>query len=429
MIVPASALGRNRLAPSERVNVGIIGLGERGFQVAKEFLADARVQILAVCDVHDLHYREREWNSGKHLERGREPGRRLVEAHYATETPSGTYQGCKTYVDFREVCDRPDLDAIVVATPDHWHALAALTALQNGKDVYCEKPVTHFFAEGQRLVREVAERKAIFQVGSQQRSEPEFRQAVELVRNGHLGKIERVEVGLNSGYETPKNDATVTAPPTGLDYDLWCGPAPKLPYMKARHHRWWRGNRAFGGGVVMDWMGHHNDIAAWALNVERSGPVRVEAVNWTRPQTDVYDTPVDYTIRCQYASGAEVVIASAHTTGTKFIGTNGWLFVNRGKLQASDPRWLKPDFNRGTWKAYLSPGHVANFVDGVRTRQECVAPVEIAHHSITPGHLGYVSQQLGRALQWDAATETIVDDAAAQKVLTAMPYRGPWTLG
>jgi len=426
LILPASAIGRARLAPSERVNVGLVGCGERGMQVAKDFLKDARVQILAVCDVHDRHYREREWGKGNEL--GREPGRQAIESHYAATTPSGSYRGCRAYSDFREVCDRTDLDAILVATPDHWHALVALTALQKGKDVYCEKPVTHFFAEGERLVCEVAERKAIFQVGSQQRSEPEFRHAVELVRNGHLGTIQRVEVGLNTGYDKPMGDPTVTSPPAGLDYDFWCGPAPVLPYMRARHHRWWRGHRAYGGGVVMDWMGHHNDIAMWALGTERTGPLRVETVVWSRPSTDVYNTPVNYTIRSQYAGNVVVEISSQHKTGTKFIGTNGWLFVNRGKLEASEARWLKPDFDRGSWRAYFSSGHAANFIDGVLTRQECVAPAEIAHRSVTPGHLAYVSNQVGRALSWDSARGEIVNDVDAQKLLTALPYRDPWRL-
>src|SRR3954452_10453128 len=224
LIVPASALGRTRRAPSERVTVGLVGCGERGMRVASDFLKDSRVQITAVCDVHDRHYRERKWGQGKEL--GREPARRTIEEHYAQATQGGAYRGCLALRDFREICDRSDLDAIIVATPDHWHALVALAALQKGKDVYGEKPFTHFFAEGERLVREVAARKAIFQVGSQQRSDVEFRQAVELVRNGHLGTIERVEVGLGTGYDKPMGDSTVTSPPAGLDYDLWCGPAP-----------------------------------------------------------------------------------------------------------------------------------------------------------------------------------------------------------
>ena len=150
--------------------------------------------------------------------------------------------------------------------------------------------------------------------------------------------------------------------PNGLDYDLWCGPAPVLPYMRARHHRWWRGNRAYGGGVLMDWIGHHNDIAHWALDMDHAGPSRVEAVGWTWPQTDIYNTPVDYEIHCEYPGAIESVISTKVQGGTKWIGERGWLWVNRGKIKASDNRWLAADFARGPWKGYVSSGHVHNFL-------------------------------------------------------------------
>lgn len=300
--------------------------------------------------------------------------------------------------------------------------------IRQGKDVYGEKPFTHFFAEGQAVYREVAKRKAVYQVGSQQRSDALFRQAVELVRNGHLGPVKRVEVGLGPGYAKPMGNPTVRAVPDGLNYDLWCGPAPVLPYMRARHHRWWRGHRAFGGGVLMDWIGHHNDIAHWALGMDRAGPSRVEAVGWTWPQTDIYNTPVDYEIHCEYPGGIALVISTKVKGGTKWIGEHGWLWVNRGKINASDKRWLDPEFNRGNWKAYVSSGHVRNFLDSVKSRKECIAPAETGHRSVTPGHLGYVSQSVGRPLHWDAAKEEIVGDAAAQSLLVAMPYRKPWQI-
>ena len=303
-IIPGAALGFGRPAPSTRIQVGCIGNGSQGSFDMRDFLKQADAQVVAVCDVHRLHYRERPWGKGPAL--GRQPGRQTVEKHYAAEKANGTFKGCAAYIDYRELCGRADVDAVLVATPDHWHAMVALEAIRQGKDVYGEKPFTHFFAEGQALYRAVARHKAVYQVGSQQRSDALFRQAVELVRNGHLGPIKRVEVGLAPGYAKPMGDASVRAVPEGLDYDLWCGPAPALPYMRAHHHRWWRGHRAFGGGVLMDWIGHHNDIAHWGLDMDHAGPLRVEAVNWTWPQTDVYNTPVDYEIRCEYpgADGA-----------------------------------------------------------------------------------------------------------------------------
>lgn len=416
----------SRPAASERIAVGVIGLGSRGMQVMKSFLDEPDVQVVAVCDVHDLHYRDRAWGTGAPM--GRIPAQQQVEQHYTAQTKSQLYRGCTAHGDYREVLARDDVDAVVVATPDHWHARIAIDAIRAGKDVYGEKPITHYFAEGRLLRQEVAQHQAIFQVGSQQRSDAEFRRAVELVRNGHLGRIQRVEVGLPPGYDVAQDDTTAQAPPKGIDYDLWCGPAPKLSYMRARHHRWWRSTRAFGGGVLMDWIGHHNDIAHWSLDQDQGGPLRVEAIGWTQSACELYDTPAQYAIHCLYPGEVELVISTQWEQGTKWIGDDGWLWVNRGKSKASDPRWLQKGFQVGPWTAYESPGHTRNFLDCVKTRQPCVTSVETGHRSITPGHLGYVSHALGRGLQWDAKQERIVDDEAAQALLLQAPYRQPWQL-
>ncbi len=424
-IVPASALGRDgRPAPSERITLGIVGLGSRGFNLLDAFLKDADAQIIAVCDVDSLHYRDRPWGQGRAF--GLKPAAETIDNHYGKQTTRIGRGGCAQHADYRELCARDDLDAVVVATPDHWHALCTLQALNEGKDVYCEKPVTHFFHEGQTVYRTVAQRQAIFQTGSQQRSDTRFRRAVELTWNGHLGKVRQVEVGLPPGYAEPQGDTTIETPPEHLDYDFWCGPAPRLPYMRARHHRWWRGHRAYGGGVLMDWIGHHNDIAHWALGVDRTGPAEVEAVDWVFPETDVYNTPAQYEIRCKYPGDVTSTISVRNRMGTKLIGEDGWVYVTRGRLEASDPRWTGPDFNPGPKKAYESGSHTANFLECVRSRRECVAPAEIAHRSITPGHLGYVSQTLGRPLRWDAEKERIVGDDEADQLLQECEYRKPW---
>ncbi len=407
-------------APSERITLGLVGLGSRAFNLLDALLKMPDAQIVAICDVDALHYRDKPW--GKGTAYGREAAKKRIENQY------GSAAGLFVTSDFRQVCSRKDIDAVVVATPDHWHALCTLDALRNGKDVYCEKPVTHTFHEGQLVYREAARRKAVFQTGSQQRSDSLFRRAVELVRNGVLGKIARIEVGLPPGYDKPQGDPTITAPPEHLDYDFWCGPAPKLPYMRARHHRWWRGHRAFGGGVLMDWIGHHNDIAHWALDLDDSGPVKVEAVNWTLPDTDIYNTPHQYEIRCDYAGGTNNSISSRHPLGTKFIGERGWVFVTRGRLGASNSRWTERDFEPGPKRVYASDDHVRNFLEGVKSRKACIAPAETAHRSITPGHLGYVSHALGRALRWDAKQEMVIGDEEASRLLTQHDYREPWRL-
>lgn len=422
----ARRLAANAVAPSERLTLGVIGLGSRGFNLLDELLQQPDVQVVALCDVDELHYRDREWGRGRAY--GRTPARRLVEQAYAEPQSGRAYAGLNVYRDYRELCGRDDLDAVVIATPDHWHALCTLAALRGGLDVYCEKPVTHTFREGQLVCREVARRKAVFQTGSQQRSDPLFRRAVELVRNGHLGSIRGVEVGLPPGYDSPQGDTTVSPPPDHLDYEMWCGPAPMLPYMRARHHRWWRGHRAFGGGVLMDWIGHHNDIAHWGLGVDRLGPTRVEAVDWTFPETRVYNTPHEYEIRCEYPGGVRTRISSRNPMGTRFIGTDGWVHVRRGRLEASDERWTKAEFDPGPITANDSPGQMRNFLDCVKSRQTCVAPADVAHRSITPGHLGYVSHVLARPVHWDPRSERIRDDAEATRLLTEVEYRAPWTL-
>ncbi len=417
--VPASALGRDgRTSPNERITIGVVGLGSRSFNLIDELIRHADAQIVMICDVDSFHYRDRPWGEGPKY--GVEPGKERIES----KSPSSV--GLTTTADFREVCAAEDVDAVVVATPDHWHALCTLEALRHGKDVYCEKPLTHTFREGQLVYREAAQKSAVFQTGSQQRSDAKFRRAVELVRNGHLGHIQRVEVGLPPGYDKPQGDAAVVEPPASLDYDFWCGPAPKLPYMRARHHRWWRGHRAYGGGVLMDWIGHHNDIAHWAIDADRSGPIRVEALEWTFPETEIYNTPHQYEIECEYAGGTTTSIGTGNRQGVKFLGDDGWVFVTRGKLEASDPNWLENGFDPGDQKVYLSNDHMRNFLDCVRTRQACIAPAETAHRSITPGHLGYVSQTVGQPLTWDPVREVIVGNDPANELLLQNRYRTPW---
>ena len=425
-LATSNVLGRRPHAPSDRITVGVVGLGARGNQVMKSFLAQEDVQVVAVCDVHDLHYRDKEWGNGSAM--GREPGKRTVERFYAGQTKSGAYRGCQATGDYRDILRRQDVDVVVVATPDHWHAKIACDAVEAGKDVYGEKPVTHYFAEGLYLHRLVSEHEKVYQVGSQQRSDSRFRRAVEVVRNGHLGKITRVEVGLPTGYDQALGSTQPVSPPSGLDYEMWCGPAEELPYMRARHHRWWRSTRAFGGGVLMDWIGHHNDIAHWGLGVDHSGPVSVEVPLWTNAQCELYDTPKDYEIRCVYPEGIDLVISSKLKQGTKWIGESGWLWVNRGKHEASQADWMKSSFDVGSWQLPKSASHTRDFLDAVRSRGACVTSAEIGHRSITPGHLAYVASAVGRKLAWDAQRETIINDDSAQDLLMQMPARSYWKL-
>ncbi len=391
-VIAGTSAGYSRagaVAPSEQITVGQIGLGSRGFNLLNSFLQHADCQFVAICDVDRYHHRDLAWGRGPAL--GREPARERIANAYAAGKSGTPQRGLSVYADYRELIARDDIDAVIVATPDHWHALCTYEALQAGKDVYCEKPVTHLFAEGQTIVSEVAKRNAVFQTGSQQRSDPLFRKLVEITQAGLLGTIQKVEVGLPTGYSEPQGSTTISSPRSDHDYEMWCGPAEKLPLMQARHHRWWRGHRAYGGGVLMDWIGHHNDIAHWAIGVDRSGPTLVEAVDWQFPQTDVYNTPQHYTIRCEYPGGVTSTISDTNRIGLRITGDEGWVYATRGRIEASDKRWLEGDYRvsgRGLPHTFK---HVANFLECVRSRKECAAPAAIAHRSITPGHLGYVS--------------------------------------
>jgi len=423
-IIPSTAWGEDTTPPpSERIAIGVVGLGGMGTGHLVNFMQAEGTHIVAVCDVDKDHYRDK--NEGRRF--GRDAAKERVEAYYSDQVRSGTYEGCDTHSDYRELCARDDIDAVVIATPDHWHALCTLEALRNGKDVYCEKPVTHLFHEGQQVIKEVEKRNAIFQTGSQQRSNASFRHCVELVRNGHIGNLVRVEVGLPSGPNEAEGDSEVTSPPAGLDYDFWCGPSEKLPYMRARHHRWWRFHSAYGGGNIMDWIGHHNDIAHWGMGVERSGPIEVDASGeWTWPEFSGYDTPVDYEIRCRYADGVTSSISSSNRQGVKWIGEAGWIWVDRKGRESSNPALFVEGFETGPIKVYNSSNHMENFLQGIRSREECIAPADIGHRSISPGHLGYLSQQLDRKLQWDSTKEMVVHDKEANKLLTTTKYRDSW---
>ncbi len=424
IVLSSNSLAK-RVVASERIQLGVVGLGSRGTAVMQQFLDNSTAEIVALCDVHPAHYRDNAWGKGPKL--GSQPAAELVSKKYAQRKKSGSYSGCQVFSDYRQLLQQ-NLDAVVIATPDHWHAKITLDAMVAGLDVYCEKPVTHHFAEGQIIYREAAKRGAVFQVGSQQRSDALFRRAVEIVRNGHLGKIRRIEVGLPIGYMIANDDPQSVEAPPELDYEMWCGPAPMLPYARAWHHRWWRAVRAFGGGVLMDWIGHHNDIAHWGIDESEGGPVAVEAVGWTPSACEQYDTPAEYGIRAEYAGDIHSEISTKLKQGTKWIGADGWVWVNRGKIEASNPDWLRSDYELGNWKAMVSNDHVDNFLSCVRSRQSCITSAEIGHRSITPGHLGYVSNAVGRPLKWNPKQERIEGDVEAQNLLLQMPYRAPWSL-
>jgi predicted dehydrogenase len=406
--------------PSERITLGLIGCGGQGTGDMRGIMNSPDIQVLAVCDPD---------------RNNAEQAKGHVEKHYSEGSTGGTYKGCDIYNDFRELCARQDIDAVIVGTPDHWHALCTLEALRNGKDVYCEKPITHLFAEGQAVYKEAAKRKAIFQVGSQQRSDVYFRIAAEAVMNGLIGKVTNVKVGLPTGSGTDEIGRVGQPIPEHLDYDLWCGPSRYLPFHPKRLHWDWRWCLDYGGGQLMDWIGHHNDIAHWGLGMDKSGPIKVEAKNFRFPEKGMYDQAIDYEVVSEYEGGYSITMSNQHkmgkderNMGTLWEGTDGWVYVDRGRLEASNKDWIRESTDRGPIKAYVSRSHHQNFIDGVKTRTECICPAETGHRSATPGHLGYASLALGRPIQWDPIKEEAIDDPKADKLIKTVQYRNAWKL-
>jgi predicted dehydrogenase len=326
----------------------------------------------------------------------------------------------------------------MLALPDHWHELVAVEAARNGKDIYGEKPLARTIAEQQAMVKAVQQNKRIWQTGSWQRSERHFHYAAEIVRNGLIGKIKRVEVGLPSGHNDfagTKDKMSVTEPPSVLDYNFWIGPAQMMPYIEGRVHKNWRWNYNTGGGQLLDWIGHHCDIAHWGMDCDSSGPLEVEGQGEFPPKDAVWNTCTKYRINLKYPNDIEMVIAGGHNDikgGTKWIGTDGWVWVSRGNsFESSNEQWNDarrlPEELRKV-KLYESSDHIGNFLDCVKSRKPAITAIEVAHHSAIPGHLGLIAMLAGRKLRWDAQKEVIVGDAEASKLLTR-EYRGPWKLG
>jgi predicted dehydrogenase len=325
----------------------------------------------------------------------------------------------------------------MLALPDHWHSLVAVEAANHGKDIYGEKPLARTIAEQQAIVKAVQKNKRIWQTGSWQRSERHFRYASEIVRNGLIGKIKRVEVGLPDGHSDfakTKDKTAITPPPPELNWEMWIGPSRMEPYIEARVHKNWRWNYNTGGGQLLDWIGHHCDIAHWGMDCDRSGPFEVAGVGEFPPKDAVWNTCTKYRITAKYPNDIEMIIAGGHSDikgGTKWIGTDGWVWVNRGNaVDTSNPKWtearaLPEELHKV--KLYESTDHIGNFLDCVKSRKPTITPVETAHHSAIPGHLGLIAMMVGRKIKWDAKKEKITGDSEANKLLTRS-YRAPWKL-
>jgi predicted dehydrogenase len=395
-------------SPNDQPAIGLIGCGGMGRGDAKN--ASRFGRIVALCDVDDA---------------------RLAETK--KQWPDAT-----TYKDFRKLLERKDLQAVICGTVDHWHTLVSMAAMRAGKDVYCEKPLTLTIDEGKRLVETARKTNRILQTGSQQRSDKNFRQACELVRNGRIGKLKHVSVFLPAGRrEGPFKTLPV---PEGFDWDAWLGQTPKVDYVKERTHTtfryWWE----YSGGTMTDWGAHHNDIVLWGLGMDRSGPTEIDGKALVEMIPGGFTAASEYDITYTYANGVThscksttadtwsggVAEKNGQRHGVKFEGADGWIWVTRGKIEASNPELLTAPLPAGAQTLYVSNDHMGNFFDCVRSRKQPICEVEIGHRSASVCHLGVISMRLGRKLKWDPAKEQFVGDSEANKYL-AREMRKPWT--
>ncbi len=398
MLLPARVFGAN-----ERVVTAHVGVGGQGTANLNAFLSKD-VAPAAICDVNSL---------------------RLAKAVDAVRSKGFA---CEGYADYRKLLDRKDIDAVVISTPDHWHALGTVHACEAGKDVYCEKPLTLTIAEGRRMVEAARSHQRIVQTGSQQRSDDKFRRACELVRSGAIGEISQVLVGIPgcnfSGPPVPDS-----APPAELNYDMWLGPAPLKPYNAKHVHYNFRFFWDYSGGQMTNFGAHHLDIAQWALGMDNSGPISTAGVAEFHPQ-GWYEVTSSCRITHTYASGAQVIVGQLQDDipgGCTFIGSKGRIFVTRGKLTSDPPEILERAPQPDDVKLYASKNHHQNFLDCIKSRELPICDVEIGHRSATVCHLGNLAVRLGRKIHWDPVTESIANDAEAQ-AMTTKEYRAPWVL-
>ncbi len=408
-IVPSSVFGMGgKMPPSDRIIMGAIGTGSQGMSNMRDFLRlKDQLQFIAVCDVDSLH-----------LER-------------AAETVNRAYNNsdCRTYKDYREFLEKEKPDAVSIALPDHWHGIIYSEVANKKMHIYGEKPICRTIEDGKTIVRAVKNNNIIWQTGSWQRSEANFHRGAELVINGRVGKLSSIEVGLpdgNKGIGTPP----VKDIPSELDWDMWLGPALKVPYRGVSH--WdWRWILDYSGGQLTDWAGHHIDIANWGAGLEHTGPVEISGEG-VYPMEGIFNAPVEYDFNCKYANGIEMRVANSsrliNGMGTTWYGELGWIHTNRGnRLIASDAEILREVIGEDEIHLYKSDDHWQNFIDCIRSGKETISPVDSAYRAISVGLLGEIAMTTGETIKWDPDKEEIIDNPRASRLLSR-PYRKPWTL-
>ena len=408
-IIPSTAMGMGgRPAPSDRIVMATIGTGSQGTGNMREFLKlKSQLQFVALCDVDK-----------KHLEAAKE----------IVDQANGN-KDCRTYGDFRELLEKEKLDAVSIALPDHWHGIIYSAAANHKLHVYGEKPICRTIRDGQTIVSAVQKNNIIWQTGSWQRSLFNFRRGAELAINERVGKVKYIEVGLPDGGRGIGTPPVMDVPPE-LDWEMWLGPALKVPYRGVSHWNW-RWILDYSGGQMTDWAGHHIDIANWGAGLEHTGPVEISG-HGVYPPEGIYNAPVEYDLHCKYANGIEMRVANAsrlpHGMGTTWYGDLGWVHVDRGDiLKASDKKILDEVIGENEIHLYKSENHYQNFIDSVKSGKPAIAPIEVAYRAISVVLLGEIAMTTGQTIKWDPEKEVIIDNPGASRLLSR-PYRSPWTL-
>jgi len=421
-IVPAHVLGKD--APSNKINIGQIGCGRiaRDHDIRDTIRFD-NARYVAVCDVDTKRAAD---------------AKVLVDSFYKEKTGKEKYMNTKIYGDYREMLLNKDIDAVVISTPDHWHSQPAMEAALAGKDIYLQKPTSLTVKEGQQLREVVKDSDIVLQVGTQQRAMPQFRIAAELVRNGRIGRVHTVKIGLPGDPAGP--DAPEMPIPSNLNYDMWLGSTPKVPYTEIGVHPQndysrpgWLRHRNYGAGMITGWGQHHYDSAAWGMNTELTGPISVEALA-EFPKSGLWNVHGDFLVKQEYENGITVYTSGGYTNGIRYEGTNGWIFVSRGAytasasdpvdkeksskaLNASDPKILTSKIGENETHLYKIDDQHGNWLDCIKSREEPISPIDKGHKACAICLISDIAMQFSRKLLWDPDNEVFINDDEANALL------------
>ncbi|TMM57924.1 Gfo/Idh/MocA family oxidoreductase [Maribacter algarum] len=421
-IVPASVLGKD--APSNKINIGQIGCGRIAISHdMHDTLKFDEARIMAVCDLDSIRVTK---------------AKIFLDQAYQEKTGKANYMDTKTYSDYREMLLNKDIDAVMISTPDHWHSQPAMEAALAGKDIYLQKPTSLTVREGQQLQAAVQQKNVILQVGTQQRAMPQFRVAAELVRNGRIGKVHTVKIGLPGDPGGP--EVTEMPIPKNLNFDMWLGSTPEVPYNEIGVHPQndysrpgWLRHRNYGAGMITGWGQHHYDSAAWGMNTELTGPISVEALS-EFPKSGFWNVHGDFLVKHEYENGMTTYTSGGYTNGIKYIGDDGWIFVSRGDYQASasdpvdkeksakalnasDPKILESVIGENEIHLEKIDDQHGNWLDCIKTRKVPISPIEKGHKACTICLISDIAMQFDRKLNWNPETEMFVNDDEANAML------------